>query len=64
MSPGPGLIAILVVALTLSGCGYRPLKAPCSAEEGGVPMAYSALKPTRSSEPLALQDGCGPMRKI
>lgn len=64
MSPGPRLITVLVAALMLSGCGYRPMKAPCSADEGGVPVAYSALKPTRSSEPLALQDGCGPMRKI
>lgn len=64
MSPGPRVIAILVVALTLSGCGYRPLKAPCSAEEGGVPMAYSSLTLAPVSEPLNTPDGCGPMRKI
>ena len=58
------MITILVVALTLSGCGYRPLKAPCSAEEGGVPMAYSSLTAASSFEPARPHDGCGPMRKI
>ena len=64
MIAGPRLVAVLVVTLTLSGCGYRPLEAPCSADEGGVPMAYSALTPAPAYEPVAVHDGCGPMRKI
>lgn len=58
------LIVVLVVGLALSGCGYRPLKAPCSADEGGVPMAYSAMTSARAPEPLDQHDRCGPMRKI
>lgn len=64
MSAGPRLIAILVIVVTLSGCGYRPLKAPCSADEGGVPMAYSSLTVASTSGPANAPDGCGPMRKI
>lgn len=33
------LIGAPLVAAALSGCGYKPLDAPCSMSEGGVPAA-------------------------
>ena len=57
-------LAVVIVGLMVSGCAYKPLKAPCSAEEGGVPMAYSALETTPSVEPAPTHDSCGPMKPI
>lgn len=55
---------IAVMAAALGGCAYKPLKAPCSADEGGTPLAYS--NPTTPAAPEAFQrfDHCGPMRPI
>ena len=64
MSTTSRLLAIAAAALMLSGCAYKPLKAPCSADEGGVPMAYSELKTKPSIEPFDSLDRCGPMRPI
>ncbi len=55
---------VAVMAAVLGGCAYKPLKAPCSPDEGGTPLAYSNL--TTRAEPEAFQrlDHCGPMRPI
>jgi len=55
----------LLFALALGGCAYKPLKAPCSPDEGGTPLAYAQL-PSASSAAAAVQavDSCGPMRPI
>ena len=55
--------AALALAM-LAGCAYRPLKAPCAAEEGGVPVAYSQLRLGSAAEPPRPHDRCGPMRPI
>jgi hypothetical protein len=59
------LMASLLLALVLSGCAYKPLKAPCSPDEGGTPLAYAQL-PSASSAGAAIHaiDACGPMRPI
>ncbi|WP_281932780.1 hypothetical protein [Methylocystis iwaonis] len=41
-----------LIAAALSGCGYRPLEAPCAMSEGGLPAA--AEQPT--PEPAAPQN--------
>jgi hypothetical protein len=56
------LVAIGVVSLILSGCAYKPLKAPCSPDEAGAPLAYAEPKP--SPEPFRSLDGCGEMKPI
>lgn len=55
---------VAVMAAALGGCAYKPLKAPCSPDEGGTPLAYSDL--TTPTDPGAFQrlDRCGPMRPI
>ena len=41
------LAGAALVAAALSGCGYKPLEAPCSMSEGGAPtvMERPALEP-------------------
>jgi hypothetical protein len=58
------LFTIVLIALALSGCAYKPLKAPCAPDEGGTPLAYSDLPPQPQPEAFAHLDGCGPMRPI
>ena len=58
-------IAFLVlVAAAFSGCAYKPLKAPCSADEGGTPLAYSDMPAPTQPEAFQSLDRCGPMRPI
>jgi hypothetical protein len=60
---GGRLFAACALASTLlGGCGVKPLKAPCSRDEGPpiVPMAYSSFGP---GKPIAA-DECGPMRPV
>lgn len=49
------LLALLVIgaAGALGGCGYKPLVAPCSMDEGAGPRAPSAREeaPSAPSEP-------------
>lgn len=33
------LAAVVVIAGTVGGCGYKPLDAPCAMSEGGGPSA-------------------------
>ena len=41
------LAGAALVAAALSGCGYKPLEAPCSMSEGGAPTAMErpAIEP-------------------
>ena len=64
MSAAVRLVLAAMIAAALAGCGYRPLKAPCAADEGGVAAAYSSLQAQRPTEPVPADDGCGPMRPI
>lgn len=60
---GGRLIAACALASTLlGGCGVKPLKAPCSRDEGPpiVPMAFSSLGP----EMPAPVEECGPMQPV
>ena len=57
-------LLVLATAVALSGCAYKPLKAPCAPDEGGVPLAYAPAFPTASPEPFRALDRCGPMRRI
>lgn len=51
--------------LLVSGCAYKPLKAPCGPDEGGTPLAYADAAPRLASpEPVRTTDRCGPMRPI
>jgi hypothetical protein len=57
-------IALLLAgALALSGCAYKPLKAPCSPDEGGVPLSYADQAPSAPA-PFAELDHCGPMKPL
>ncbi|GLK73720.1 hypothetical protein KHC23_22585 [Ancylobacter dichloromethanicus] len=56
--------ALAIVATALAGCAYKPLKAPCSSDEGGTPLAYSDLPTPAVPEALQRLDRCGPMRPI
>lgn len=59
---GGRLIAAGLLTALIGGCAVKPLKAPCSRDEGPpiVPMAYSSLG---SDKPDASQE-CGPMRAV
>lgn len=58
------LAIVTVMAAVLSGCAYKPLKAPCSPDEGGTPLAYSDVTPPAVPEAIQRLDRCGPMRPI
>ena len=53
-----------MMALALSGCAFKTLKAPCSPDEG-QPLAYAPLThPTLPLAAIGETDGCGPLRPI
>lgn len=58
------MLLVAAVALALAGCAYKPLKAPCAPDEGGVPLSYAPAPAPSASEPFRVLDGCGPMRRI
>ncbi len=58
------LLIVVAAALALSGCAYKPLKAPCSPDESGTPLAYAPSPPQPVPEPFRSLDACGPMRRI
>ncbi|WP_245504430.1 hypothetical protein [Lichenihabitans psoromatis] len=55
---------VIVAALAVSGCAYKPLKAPCAPDEGGAPLAYAPAPSNTTPEPFRSFDRCGPMRRI
>jgi hypothetical protein len=54
--------ALALISAALAGCAYKPLKAPCSPDEGGTPLAY--VTPPAVPEAFRRLDHCGPMRPI
>ena len=59
------LVASIALGLALSGCAYKPLKAPCSPDEGDKPLAYADPLPALPTpEPFRALDACGPMKPI
>ncbi|CAH1695971.1 conserved exported hypothetical protein [Hyphomicrobiales bacterium] len=59
------LMASALLTLALGGCAYKPLKAPCSPDEGGAPLAYAQLPPAPPARAaVEAVDACGPMRPI
>ncbi len=59
---GGRLIAAGVLTVFIGGCAVKPLKAPCSRDEGPpiVPMEFSSLGAVSS----AASEECGPMRPV
>jgi hypothetical protein len=55
---------LVFAAITLAGCAYKPLKAPCSADEGGTPLAYTDTSSHQVPAAFTALDSCGPMRPI
>lgn len=55
---------LALISAALAGCAYKPLKAPCSPDEGGTPLAYSDVMPPAIPEAFQRLDHCGPMRPI
>ena len=59
------VITVGIMMLAVSGCAYKPLKAPCSPDEGGTPLAYAEPEAEAAMpEPLRFSDRCGPMKPI
>jgi hypothetical protein len=59
------LAAAIAFGLALSGCAYKPLKAPCAPDEGGLPLAYADPPPAPlTPELFRTLDACGPMKPI
>ena len=72
------LAAVSAIVLVLGGCGYKPLMAPCSPDDG-VPPGYDTTPLAYASKPRldlaapftpalpkqsAGKDACGPMKPI
>lgn len=53
-----------LAAVALAGCAYKPLKAPCSADEGGAPLAYTDTPSRQVPAAFTALDSCGSMRPI
>lgn len=53
-----------LLGAALAGCAYKPLKAPCSADEGGTPLAYTDTSSHQVPAAFTALDSCGPMRPI
>lgn len=60
---GVAMVVIAALAcLVVSGCAYKPLKAPCAPDEDDQPLSYSETPPT--PEQFRALDACGPMKPI
>ena len=49
------IASAVLIAGSLGGCGYKPLDAPCSMNEGGAPTAVERLAPQPAAPPNAVQ---------
>jgi hypothetical protein len=71
------LVTASAVAVVLSGCGYRELKAPCGPDEGklsaaSLAMSYAPVAPLpitgspldRLGGGIPVSDPCGPLRPL
>ncbi|MEH6952909.1 hypothetical protein V4R08_16835 (plasmid) [Nitrobacter sp. NHB1] len=64
MRTATAVLVLAVTAAALTGCAYKPMKAPCSPDEGGTPLAYSDTPAPAQPEAFKAPDRCGPMRPI
>lgn len=62
MSRAARLLVAAAAAVALAGCAYKPLKAPCAPDEGGLTVAYSSLRPAGPGPMAGV--GCGPLKPI
>ncbi|WP_363352326.1 hypothetical protein [Methylocystis echinoides] len=44
-----------LIAAALSGCGYKPLEAPCAMSEGGIPTAEQPMPEPAGPQQNAVQ---------
>jgi predicted small lipoprotein YifL len=49
------LASAALLAGALSGCGYKPLEAPCAMSEGGMPTAAEQSMPEPAGSQNAVQ---------
>jgi hypothetical protein len=49
------LASAALLAGALSGCGYKPLEAPCAMSEGGMPAAAEPSMPEPAAPQNAVQ---------
>ena len=59
---GWALVLSAGASLTLSGCAYQELKAPCARDEGAPVTSYAQGAAT--PEPFASMDHCGALRPL
>ncbi|MBN9489706.1 MAG: hypothetical protein J0H44_20920 [Alphaproteobacteria bacterium] len=60
-----GRFATLVLLLALlSGCAYKPLKAPCSSDDDAAAATSRDAGETLPPAAFTSLDPCGPMRPI
>ncbi|UVK49179.1 hypothetical protein BPNPMPFG_006907 (plasmid) [Mesorhizobium sp. AR07] len=65
MKAAIGLALTFTLAAALLGCAYKPLKAPCSSDESGAPLAYADPAAAPALSPAQrFPDSCGPMKSI
>jgi len=60
------LAGAALIAAALSGCGYKPLDAPCSMSEGGAPTAMErpALQPAAPQNAVQALSYAEPEQKL
>lgn len=64
MRPALFIVPALLAAQLISGCAVKPLKAPCSADEGeATPLSYAQTS-AKGPNPLLALDHCGPMKPV
>lgn len=58
------VVTFVLLAAALAGCGHKPLKAPCSREDGEVQaLGFAPSSERTTANPLAWEQ-CGEMRPL
>ncbi len=58
------LAALALLASLLAGCAYKPLKAPCSADEDSAALASAEKNSPHRPAAFSSLGPCGPLRPI
>jgi len=58
------LTTLALLSGLLAGCAYKPLKAPCSADEDGAALTSTEGSEQHPPAAFASLTPCGPMRPI
>jgi len=58
------LTMLALLAGLLGGCAYKPLKAPCSADEDSAALASAEGNDQHPPAAFSSLNPCGPMRPI